>query len=85
MAKKRKRPEPEVVGFLGIGLDNQDEHQRLTRSEHFVLVGGSQDTHEQMQDTAIRFGESLEKTGKTLQEVPLQQILELLYEARQRS
>jgi hypothetical protein len=85
LAKKRKRNEPEVVGFLGVGLDNRDEHQRLTKSEHFLLVGGSAETHEQMQDTAIRFGESLEKTGKTLEEASLREILDLLFEAREKS
>jgi hypothetical protein len=85
LAKKRKRSEPEVVGFLGVGLDNRDDHQRLTKSEHFLLVGGSPETHEQMQDTAIRFGEALEKTGKTLPEASLQEIIDLLFEARQKS
>lgn len=81
----KKRQEPEVVGFLGVGLDNQDEHQRCTRSDHFLLVGGSQETHEMMQDTAIRFGEALEKTGKTLPEASLREIIELLYEAREKA
>ena len=41
MAKKRtaKKKKPEVVGFVGVGLDNQDGHQRITQSEHFFLVG----------------------------------------------
>ena len=54
MAAKKKK-EPEVVGFLGVGLDNGDGHQRLTRTENFLLVGGSQETHEKMQDVSIRF------------------------------
>jgi hypothetical protein len=70
-----------IVGFLGVGLDNQDEHQRLTRSEHFLLVGGSQETHERMQDTAIRFGEALEQRGKTLKETEPQEALDLLHKA----
>ena len=44
--------ERELVGFLGVGLDNKDGHQRLTRTEHFFLVGGSPETHERMQDAA---------------------------------
>jgi len=89
-AKRKRRPseaknseKPEVVGFLGVGLDNKDEHQRLTRSEHFLLVGGSAETHEHMQDTAIKFGEALEKTGKPLNEVPVEQIIELFHRARE--
>jgi hypothetical protein len=70
-----------IVGFLGVGLDNQDGHQRLTRSDHFVLVGGSAETHERMQDTAIRFDEALERRGKALQETSPEEALDLLREA----
>jgi hypothetical protein len=68
----------QVVGFLGVGLDNKDGHQRLTRSEDFLLVGGSAETHERMQDTAIRFGEALRKRGKTLRETSTEEALDLL-------
>jgi hypothetical protein len=78
---KRKREEPEVIGFLGVGLDNEDGHTRLTQSEHFLLVGGSEETHERLQDKAIRFSEALRRRGKTLQETPLDEVLELLDEA----
>jgi hypothetical protein len=71
----------ELVGFLGVGLDNQDGHQRLTRSEDFLLVGGSAETHERMQDTAIRFGEALRKRGKTLRDASAQEALDLLRES----
>jgi hypothetical protein len=71
----------QVVGFLGVGLDNQDGHQRLTRTENFLLVGGSAETHERMQDTAIRFGEALQKRGKTLPETSAEEALDLLRDA----
>jgi hypothetical protein len=71
----------EIVGFLGVGLDNTDGHQRLTRSEHFLLVGDSSETHERMQDTAIRFDEGLRKRGKTLQETSAEEALDLLRES----
>jgi hypothetical protein len=78
---KHKDSEPKVVGFLGLGLDNQDGHERVTRSDHFFLVGGSQETHEQMQDTAVRFAESLKKRGKRLQDTSKEEALDLLRDA----
>jgi hypothetical protein len=75
----------QVLGFLGVGLDNQDGHQRLTRSEHFLLLGGSAQTHERMQDTAIRFGEALQKRGKTLQQTEPAEALDLLRQSLDRS
>jgi hypothetical protein len=71
----------EILGFLGVGLDNEDSHQRLTRSDSFLLIGGSAETHERMQDTAIRFGEALQKRGKTLQETSRDEALDLLRES----
>ena len=29
MPRKRKETKPEVVGFVGVGLDNEDGHQRV--------------------------------------------------------
>jgi len=78
---KRKKNEPEVLGFFGLGLDDKDGHQRVTKSEHFYLLGGSAETHERMQETAIKFGESLEHKGKTLQEATFEEILEIFHES----
>ena len=79
--EEQRGEQPRVVGFLGVGLDNQDGEKRLTRSEHFLLVGGSAETHERMQDTAIRFGEALQKRGKTLPETSTEEALDLLRDA----
>jgi predicted DNA-binding protein len=49
------------------------------------LVGGSAETHERMQETAIRFSENLEKRGKTLQQASVREVLDLLREAIERT
>jgi hypothetical protein len=71
-----------ILGLLGVGLDGNDGHRRLTRTEEFVLVGGSAETHEQMQETAIRFEEALERRGKSLAEAEAAEVVDLLHEAR---
>ena len=70
-----------VAGFLGVGLDAEDEHQRVTRSDNFLLVGGSVETHERMQDAAIHFDESLRRRGKTLHETSAEEAIDLLRES----
>jgi len=81
---KTKKHQHEVVGFLGVGLDNQDGHHRLTRTEHFLLVGGSEETHERMQDLATRFGEALHDRGKSLRDTPVDDVVKILHDAARR-
>ncbi|MFM7539031.1 MAG: hypothetical protein ACKO9Z_05150 [Planctomycetota bacterium] len=69
---------PQVAGFLGVGLDRTDETRRVTESEHFLLLGGSAETHEKMQDVAIRFDEKLKTKGKRLQDTCPQEALDIL-------
>jgi hypothetical protein len=70
-----------VLGFLGVGLDSKDEHQRITRNEHFLLVGGSAETHEALQEVSIKFNESLEQRGKRLQDASIAEVIDLLHRA----
>jgi hypothetical protein len=81
------RPTPterrRVLGLFGVGLDATDGHHRITRTEDFLLVGGSEETHERMQETAIRFEEALERRGRTLAEADVAEVIELLVEARE--
>ncbi len=72
---------PQLVGFVGVGLDRRDEHRRITRSDHFVLLGGSAETHERMQDTVLRFEEALKETGRPLSETPAEKAVDMLREA----
>jgi hypothetical protein len=77
-----KENERQVVGFLGVGLDGDGEH-RITRTEHFLLVGGSENTHEHMQDAAVKFNEALNRRGQPLQQLPVKEVVELLRKAHE--
>ncbi len=67
--------------LLGVGLDQQDEHRRITRGENFYLVGGSEETHERMTETAIKFNEKLSRRGKSLHELSGDEFTDLMREA----
>lgn len=54
--------------LLGVGLDS-DGHQRVTTGPNYALVGGSQQTHEEMTEKAVKINEKLATRGKTLDEV----------------
>ena len=58
--------------MLGLGLDS-DGHKRLTTGPNFVLMGGSEETHEVMTEKAIKINEKLTAKGKQLEEVSHQE------------
>lgn len=78
-AKKTKKQ----AALLGLGLDGNDGHTRLTRGENFVLYGGSQETHGRMQETAIKLNEQLDKRGKRLEDVGVRELRDILHEVSQ--
>ncbi len=80
--QKTAKPKPRA-GMLGIGLDNEDGHKRLTRGDNFLLVGGSQETHEVMQETAIKVNEQLAKRGKRLEEASPEELREIIHRIRE--
>ncbi len=70
--------------MLGVGLDNQDGHKRVTKGENFVLVGGSEETHERMTETAIRVNEKLSARGKTLDTVGKEEFFDIVSECSEK-
>lgn len=68
--KASKKKTKKDAALLGLGLDGDDGHTRLTRGKNFVLYGGSEETHGQMQETAIKLNEQLDRMGKRLEDVP---------------
>ncbi|MBL9121997.1 MAG: hypothetical protein JNG90_00060 [Planctomycetaceae bacterium] len=79
--KAETRSRQRRAALLGLGLDNQDGHTRLTRGDNFVLYGGSQETHSAMQETVIKVNERLAKRGKRLEDVSPRELGDLLGEA----
>lgn len=72
---RAKRPQNRL---LGLGLDGQDKHKRITRGAGFNLVGGSEDTHERMVETVIKTSEDLSRKGRTIADAHPEQLADLL-------
>ena len=66
--------------MMGLGLDSKDGHKRITKGDNFVLVGGSEETHERMTETAIKVNEKLAAKGKTLNDVSSEEFRDLIQE-----
>ncbi len=82
---KASRPPRKSASLLGVAFDNEDGHTRLTRGDNFVLVGGSQETHSVMQETAVKINEHLTRRGKRLEDASVTELREICREVAERS
>ena len=63
--------------LLGLGFDSKDGHLRITKGDNFRLFGGSEETHEMMQEKAIKFNEQLDKRRKSIEDINEKEFLEI--------
>jgi hypothetical protein len=73
--QKRKRK----AVMLGVGLDT-DGHKRLTTGPNFVLAGGTQQTHDEMTEKAVKINEKLKERGKQLDNVTSEEFDDIAHE-----
>ena len=74
----KKRPKRGHGALLGLGLDNDDGHKRITTGERFAILGGSAETHERMTETVVKTFEELKQRGKNLEDVRRVELAEII-------
>ena len=84
MKKVTRRRKAKSAHLLGLGLDNDDGHKRLTSAEQFTIVGGSDETHTKMTETVVKTFEVLKTRGKPLQAVEPQELAEIIHRSTPR-
>ena len=75
-----KNPDKNAL-LLGMGFDNSDGQRRITKGDNFCLVGGSEETHDRMTETTIKFNEKLARKGKHLSELSRDEFRDMMREA----
>ncbi|MFZ0828391.1 MAG: hypothetical protein WAO02_13305 [Verrucomicrobiia bacterium] len=78
MSNAPQKKKPKAI-LLGIGLDT-DGHKRLTTGANFALVGGTEATHDQMTEKAIKINEKLKARGKKLETVSHEEFNDIAHE-----
>lgn len=63
--------------LLGLGFDCSDGLLRVTRGKNFRLYGGSEDTHNVMQEKSIKFNEQLKKREKGIADLSREEFIEI--------
>lgn len=74
----KKKPKRGPGSLLGLGLDNDDGHKRITTGEQFAIYGGSAETHERMTETVVKTFEELKQRGKHLGDVRKAELAEII-------
>jgi hypothetical protein len=64
--------------MLGLGLDS-DGHKRLTAGPNFVLMGGTQESHDAMTEKVVKINEKLAAAGKRLEQISSQEFDDLAH------
>ncbi len=75
---RRGKRQPKFAALFGVGLDNRDGHKRVTTGEKFVIVGGSEETHERMTETVVKTFEELKQRGQPLETVGRTELSEII-------
>jgi hypothetical protein len=78
MANVPKKKIRKKALMLGLGLDN-DGHKRVTSGSNFLLMGGSEETHEAMTEKVIKINEKLDASGKRLEEISSEEFEDLAH------
>ena len=71
--------DPKVMAhLLGLGLDCDDGHKRITQADEFSIRGGSEQTPAHMKETRCKTIEDLPSRGKSLEDASMEEISDLI-------
>jgi hypothetical protein len=80
----KKKPKRRSGALLGLGLDNEDGHRRITTGKQFAIYGGSAETHDRMTETIVKTFEELKQRGKHLDEIRPVELADIIKKASPR-
>lgn len=64
--------------FIGICIDNDDGHKRLTQAEQFLIIGGSKESHELLTVACLKTFENLKQNGKRLEQIEPDELIAII-------
>jgi hypothetical protein len=77
MQQSSPRPRRLRAAFIGFGLDNGGDEQRLTRGDQTLIFGGSAETHAELRATALKMERELNRRGQDLGELDPTELADL--------
>ncbi len=71
------RPRRLRAAIIAVGLDGGDNQHRLTHGDQCLIFGGSEETHAELQQTALRMERELDRSGRLLGDLDPAELAEL--------
>ncbi len=71
------RPRRLRAAIIAVGLDGGDDQHRLTHGDQCLIFGGSEETHAELQETALRMERELDRSGRLLGDLDPAELAEL--------
>jgi len=71
-----------IKGLIGLGFDGYDGRTRISRGPNFVIYGGSRETHQKMQQTALKFNKLVDERGKSIEQINRRELQEIVEEVK---
>lgn len=64
--------------IIGICLDNDDGHKRITQAEQFLVMGGSHESHQVLTQACLKVFENLKQTGQRLESLEPDELIDII-------
>ena len=65
--------------LVGLGPDDEDAPRRIISGEHCLIIGGSEQAHDEILETVLRLEAELERRGQHLGEVTPTELAEIAW------
>ena len=74
----RKTGQSRVVGLLGVGFDHNDEQIRITRSQNYQILMGSNSSHQALQKICSKIDQTIQSSNRALSDYTPEEFMELM-------
>jgi hypothetical protein len=67
--------------LVGVRIDRGDGHERVSRGDDFVAVGGTKEGHEHLRETVAEISDEVKRRKRNLAEVRREELKEIVARA----
>lgn len=76
----KKSGQSRVIGLLGVGFDTEDDQIRVTKSDQFQILMGSQESHKALQKLCLKIERVIQESGRSLNDYSPEEFMSLMGE-----